>query len=69
MGRMSYINLFCRKSDLEEILIKLVKNLSNLRLVKTLKQTASEGQQIPIKQDFQELIKQIFGRALYVGYT
>lgn len=69
MGRMSCTNLFYRKSDLEERLIKIVKNLSNLRLVKAFKQTAPEGQQIPIKQDFQELIKQIFGRPSCVGYT
>lgn len=36
---------------------KLEQNLFNLRLVKALKQIASEGQQIPIKHDFQELIK------------
>lgn len=67
MGKMSCTNLFCRKSDLEEILIKLVKTLSILRLVKARKQTASEGQQIPIKQDFQEVSKQIFGRASCTG--
>lgn len=60
MVRMSCTNLLHRKSDLEEILLKLVKNLSDLMLAKALKQTASQGQQIQIKPSFQELIKQIF---------
>lgn len=60
MVRMSCTNLPRRKSDLEEILLKLVKNLSGLMLAKSLKQTASQGQQIQIKSSFQELIKQIF---------
>lgn len=63
MVRKSCTNLLHRKSDSEEILLKLVKNHSDLRLAKALKETASQGQQIQIKLGFQELIKQIFWRA------
>lgn len=53
MVRMSCTNLPHSKSDLKEILLKLVKTLSDLRLAKALKQTASQGQQIQIKLVFQ----------------
>lgn len=67
-GKMSCTKLMLQKIWFWKKNNEIIKILSNLRLGIALKHTVSDVQ-IPIKQDFQQLIKQIFGRLSYARYT